>query len=312
MKGRDERTDTCWMDAETQPLNYIRKCIELDVFADEDSLNSDDKAYELEELLRETKQDELLDERSEGDYDEEVESETAWKLDLESFNEIETKDISIGNLDRIILYDHKYPDPFTVHRCRTQDKLLVLLGVKYALTQELPVEYTPFLLINIILEAAVYHAFTGNGVIDKFCDDIDRIRNFVKPYDDSDHFIKSPKYFRKALFCRSYVRNIARHGPFAKVPNGVPVAYRHRPWNSYFRGKLPISIRLGNSKYNYEGNPFFVEGRVQHAEYREEKTSGEVITTIIRGQRIRAILDKKAYKEYCDSRVRGVVTKTVY
>ena len=302
------------MNKETQPLNYIRKCIELDSEFPEDqnSINSDDKQYRLQELLLETKQDILLDDRSEGDYDGEIDNETAWTLDIDSFNNIETKDISTGTARGVILYDHKYPDPFDVHRCRTQDKLLVLLGVKYALTKELPVGYTPFLLINVILEAAVYHAFTGNGDIDKFCGDIDRIRNFVKPYDDKDHFINSPKYFRKALFCSSYVRNIARHGPFSKVPNGVPVAYRHRPWNSYFRGRLPISIRVGNAKYNYEGNPFFIEGKVQHAEYREEKPSGEVITTVIRGQQIRAILDKEAYKEYCDNRTGGLGTKSLY
>ena len=69
---------------------------------------------------------------------------------------------------------------------------------------------------------------------------------------------------------------------------------------------------MGNAKYNYEGNPFFIEGKVQHAEYREEKPSGEVITTVIRGQQIRAILDKEAYKDYCDNKTGGLGTKSLY
>ena len=77
------------------------------------------------------------------------------KLSFEKLEEINYKVIEAEDI--LEEEEHK---PYSIHRCAEQDKLLVALGIRYALTGELPVNWIPSLLVDIILEAAAYSAFS--------------------------------------------------------------------------------------------------------------------------------------------------------
>ena len=242
----------------------------------------------------------FTDESSVGDYEDKFDSFTGWDIDYEYIKDIDTWDFSDLDFDWI-KPDIENPDSFKLHTCNQEDALLVCLGIRYALTFELPTGYTPFLLINIILEGCIYFAFTGHGNLDRFVADKDRVKEFVDPCDE--WCIKeSPKYYRQAFFYDHYLRRVAKQGPFAHHEKQVPVPYRHRPWNSFFRQSIPAVLKVNQATENYEGIPHFIQGKVQRAEFRITTTKGRSTVTIVRGQKIREILNDKDYEEYTRKR----------
>ena len=240
----------------------------------------------------------LSDNDSEPDYSEyngDIESkETTW----ENIRTVDTVDFEKVNTNLPIKPDEKVTYSYTneVHGYENESRLIIALGIKYALTGELPKYYTPFLLVNIVLEAAVYCHFSGFGSLEKLSADLLRIRTFVHPW--SDWFETSPKYFRKALFDKKYIIQVWCRGPFATEEKDIPIAFRHRPWNRYFRETVPPYIRLREADINYEGNPRFRKGYLQNGEIRVVQPGGHSEIHIVRAQKVRKVFSNA--EEYND------------
>ena len=117
------------------------------------------------------------------------------------------------------------------------------LGIKYALTNYLPVGWTPSLLIEVILEACVYYAFSNRGNLSVFARDAWLLQKKVQP--ESEFFAGTEFYFRHAVYNLKYVPRIGRNGPYGQKEEEVSIAHRHRPWNKYFRTELSTLIVRG-------------------------------------------------------------------
>lgn len=274
---------------------------------DEHNINNKESKRQryIEDIYQRRK--ELTDDSSEGDYsDDDYQHHDGWDLGWETFGDLELQDFE--NEDSpYVEFDIDFPDSYKVHHCNQEKQLIVSLGIQYALTYKLPIGYTPFVLINIILEACVYCAFSGHGKIERFVADKERIKNFVDPC--TDWFIKSPLYYRQAFFKESYLRRIARQGPYANESGEQPIPYRHRPWNTYFRQRVPTKLVLDQAIVNYEGIPNFKVGVIQRTEIRTTSVFGETKVTIVRGQKVRAKLSEEEYEEYSSKKRKRKVDK---
>ena len=240
----------------------------------------------------------LSDNDSEPDYSEYTLDSELKETTWESIQTVPTIDFEQVSTNLPIKQDEKVRFSYThkVHGYENESRLIIALGIKYSLTGELPKNYTPFLLVNIILEAAVYCNFSGFGQLEKLSADLLRIRTFVHPW--SDYFETSPKYFRRSLFDKKYIVQVWCRSPYSTEPNHTPIAYRHRPWNRYFRETIPTNIRILQAEINYEGNPGFRKGHLQHAEIREVKPGGNSQFHIVRAQKVRKICENA--EEYND------------
>ena len=171
-----------------------------------------------------------------------------------------------------------------------------MIRIQYAITKELPINWTPSLLADVILEAAAYTAATNCGDIDRYVRDLSRMSKFAKPWTNT--FQEYLKYLARALFDPTYVRQIARTGPYINSQNTLAIAYRHRPWNNFFRkrGSTPQNL-LHSLQRNLEGNPNFKFRRIQRGLLRSVDTSGNYIVTVIRGGVVRSTVLESEYGE---------------
>ena len=164
-----------------------------------------------------------------------------WDLCIERLEEIELESLQLSNI-----VEDKEDNQWACHRCYQEDDLFVSLGIKYALTNNLPVGWTPSLLIEVILEACVYSAFSNRGNISIFARDAWLLQKKVKP--ESEFFASTEFYFCHAVYNLKYVPRIGRNGPYGRKPEEVSIAHRHRPWNEYFRTELSTFIVHNRNK----------------------------------------------------------------
>ena len=164
-----------------------------------------------------------------------------WDLCIEKLEEIELESLQLSNI-----VEDKEDNQWACHRCYQEDDLFVLLGIKYALTNNLPVGWTPSLLIEVILEACVYSAFSNRGNISIFARDAWLLQKKVKP--ESEFFASTEFYFRHAVYNLKYVPCIGRNGPYGRKQEEVSIAHCHRPWNEYFRTELSTFIVHNRNK----------------------------------------------------------------
>ena len=164
-----------------------------------------------------------------------------WDLCIERLEEIELESLQLSNI-----VEDKEDNQWACHRCYQEYDLFVSLGIKYALTNNLPVGWTPSLLIEVILEACVYSAFSNRGNISIFARDAWLLQKKVKP--ESEFFASTEFYFCHAVYNLKYVPRIGRNGPYGRKPEEVSIAHRHRPWNEYFRTELSTFIVHNRNK----------------------------------------------------------------
>ena len=164
-----------------------------------------------------------------------------WDLSIEKLEEIELESLQLNNI-----IEDKENNQWACHRCYQEDDLFVALGIKYALTNNLPVGWTPSLLIEVILEACVYTAFSNRGSLSIFARDAWLLQKKVKP--ESEFFASTEFYFRHAVYNLKYVPRIARNGPYGLKEEEVSIGHRHRPWNEYFRTELSTAIVRGRNE----------------------------------------------------------------
>ena len=169
------------------------------------------------------------------------EKRDGWDLSIEKLEEIELESLQLTNI-----IEDKEDNQWACHRCYQEDDLFVSLGIKYALTNQLPVGWTPSLLIEVILEACVYTAFSNRGNLSIFARDAWLLQKKVKP--ESEFFASTEFYFRHAVYNLKYVPRIARNGPYGRKEEEVSIAHRHRPWNEYFRTELSTAIVRGRNE----------------------------------------------------------------
>ena len=261
--------------------------------------NQESRRTRLAETVFELRR-ELTDDSSEGDYsDDDYQHYDGWDLSWDTIEEVELQDLRKEDkpaIDPDHWYKQSDNQSYKVHHCNQEKQLIICLGIQYALTYKLPAGYTPFVLINIIIEACVYSAFSGHGKIERFVADKDRIKKFVDPCEE--WFLKSPLYYRQAFFKESFLRRIAKQGPYAHSSSEQPIPYRHRPWNNYFRQKIPAKLVLDQAIINYEGIPNFKVGVIQRTEIKSTSVFGKTSVKIVRGQKIRETLDESEYEKY--------------
>ena len=161
-----------------------------------------------------------------------------WDLSIDNLEEIELDTLQLKNIIK-----DKEDNQWDCHRCYQEDNLFVALGIKYALTNNLPVGWTPTLLIEVILEACVYHAFSNRGNLSIFARDAWLLQQKVQP--ETEFFAGTEFYFRHAVYNLKYIPRIGRIGPYGHKPEEVSIAHRHRPWNEYFRTQLSTVIVRG-------------------------------------------------------------------
>ena len=169
------------------------------------------------------------------------EKRDGWDLSIEKLEEIELESLQLTNI-----IEDKEDNQWACHRCYQEDDLFIALGIKYALTNHLPVGWTPSLLIEVILEACVYTAFSNRGNLSIFARDAWLLQKKVKP--ESEFFASTEFYFRHAVYNLKYVPRIARNGPYGRKEEEVSIAHRHRPWNEYFRTELSTAIVRGRNE----------------------------------------------------------------
>ena len=168
------------------------------------------------------------------------------------------------------------------------------LGIRYALTGELPVNWIPSLLVDIILEAAAYSAFSSATSPPDFIWDLLIIQETAKPW--TEGFAKVPEQIKRGLYDYHWVRQIARTGPYLTACNDLAITYRHRPWNNYFRKKsLTPEDVLSQPRRNIEGNPEFHFGRLQRGIVRTLDQSGRNVISVVRGGIIRRTVREEVY-----------------
>lgn len=98
-----------------------------------------------------------LDITSEPDYSSGFDVSTSIDED-EKFSYRKLEDISYSILEKTDILEEENHTRYDIHNCVDEDKLIVALGIRYVLTDELPVNWIPSLLIDIILEGAAYCA----------------------------------------------------------------------------------------------------------------------------------------------------------
>ena len=229
-----------------------------------------------------------FDVTSARDYDSDLDLSSSIEEDTKfTYRKLEDIDYSILEEENIL--KEEAHTRYGIHNCAEEDKLIVALGIRYVLTDELPVNWIPSLLIDIILEGAAYCAINPSTPHPDFYRDIYSIQKIAKPW--SDDFAHLPEYIKRGIFDYHWVSQVATTGPFRGPDNDLPIAYRHRPWNQYFR-KKSSSIRdiLCQARTNIEGNPRFLIGRLQRGVIRTIDNSNRHVVTLVRGGRIRDTL----------------------
>ena len=165
------------------------------------------------------------------------------------------------------------------HRCYQEDDLFIGWGFKYTLTTDLPVGWTPSLLIEVILEACVYSAFSNRGDISVFVRDACLLQEKVKP--ELDFFASTEFYFRHTVYNLKYVPRIARFGPYVRSEEEVSIAHRHNLFQ-----RLALLVHECHNKSNNEYELMFTltktsqqsgvdrDKSIEHEEKDKDKTRG--------------------------------------
>ena len=223
-----------------------------------------------------------------------------------SYDKLE--EISYAVLDASNILEEEENTRHGIHNCIEEDKLIVSLGIRYVLTDELPVCWIPSLLVDIILEAAAYCATNPSIQRPEFIRDLYLIQKIAKPW--TDDFAQLPEYIKRGIYDYHWVKQISRTGPFKGLNNNLPIAYRHRPWNQYFRKKTStVRDLLCQARTNTEGNPQFLVGRLQRGIIRTLDSSDRHVISVVRGGRIR---DTLLETEYVGSNTTSTSTEAQY
>ena len=213
-----------------------------------------------------------------------------------NFSYRKLEEINYGVIGKEDIVPDEEKSRASIHRCCEEDKLLVALGIRYALTDELPIGWSPSLLIDILLEAATYTAITPLIQKPDFLCDLITIQRIANPWTDS--FSQLPEYVKRGIFDFHWVCQISRTGPYVGPDNDLAIPYRHRPWNNYFRKKRStVEDILNQPQKNYEGNPHFIPGRLQRGIIRTIDESGRNIITVVRGGKVRRTVLESEYIE---------------
>ena len=91
------------------------------------------------------------------DYDSDLDLLSSIEEDAK-FTYCKLEDINYSILEEEDILEEEAHTRYRIHNCAEEDKLIVALGIRYVLTDELPVKWIPSLLIDIILEGAAYCA----------------------------------------------------------------------------------------------------------------------------------------------------------
>ena len=267
------------------------------------------KAFKTEEGISENKNkfDIEFDITSALDYESDLDLSTRVNESQKvTYGKLEA--ISYAILDTSHILEEEEHLRYGIHNCIEEDKLIVSLGIRYVLTDKLPVCWIPSLLVDIILEAAAYCATNPSIQRPEFIRDLYLIHKIAKPW--TDDFAHLPEYIKRGTYDYHWVSQISRTGPFKGLSNDLPIAYRHRPWNQYFR-KKSSSVRdiLCQARNNTEGNPQFLVGRLQRGIIRTIDNSERHIISVVRGGKIRNTLLES---QYINSNTTNTTTETQY